>query len=292
MNFIREKRCTCRNGYTETDIYQISDSSTHRLQRAKRERATLPKQKKLNDERSRRVCRLVINDNFVQGDFFVTLSYADNMLPTDTRAAYYDLVNFIRKLRRIYSKLSQPLRYLYVIELGELHGRVHHHVLINNIGISRDMIEELWAMGRANCDRLKPDPDGTFNCVADYMMKSAGTAEKYARTWNCSRNMHRPEECINDNRVSTKQLQTLLVANRNDELKAVAAKLYLVNEADILDVHAGVCEVTGLMYVKMRYIRRKYERSKSKCVRDFRRKQGHSKNETNNSRLKTCRNQR
>lgn len=294
MKFIREKQYICinGNGYTEIDIFQISDPHARKLSRAKKERLTLPAQKKLNEENSRRALRLILNDNFVPGDFDITLTYQDKYLPADKRAAHNDLIRYIRKLRSIYQKHKRVFKYLYVTEFGERRDRIHHHVIASSSGFNRDTVEDTWTLGRSNVKSLRLERDGTFNKLANYLMKSIGDSEKYARTWNCSRNVSRPNMRVKDDKISTKQLQSLLVAKRNDELKAVAAKLYRINAADILDVHAGVCDVTGLMYVKMRYIRRKYERSKSKCVRDFRRKQGHSKNETNNSRLKTCRNQR
>lgn len=73
MRFVREKKCACRNGYTEVDLYQITDTNVHNLPRAKREKISLPKQKNLNIENSRRTMRLLFIENFGVGDFHVAL---------------------------------------------------------------------------------------------------------------------------------------------------------------------------------------------------------------------------
>lgn len=254
MKFIREKQYICRNGYTEIDVFQISDPHARKLPRAKKERLTLPKQKRLNEENSRRAFRLLVNENFIPGDYHVTLTYRDKNLPTDKRAAHENLVRYIRKLRCIYNKHKKALKYLYITECGKLHGRIHHHVLVSSSGFKRDTVEEVWTLGRANAISLKPDPDGTFNSLADYLMKSIGNAERYARTWNCSRNIHRPDMRIKDNKISNKQLKSLTEAKRNDELKNAAAHIYHVNRKDIIDLYIGVNEITGLIFVKLRYM--------------------------------------
>ena len=273
MKFIREKQYICinGNGYTETDIFQISDPHARKFPRAKKERLTLPAQKRLNEENSRRVFRLILNDNFVPGDFDITLTYWDKYLPADKRAAHDDLIRYIRKLRSIYQKRKRVFKYLYVTEFGERSNRIHHHVIASSSGFNRDTVEDTWILGRSNAKSLQPDRDGTFNKLANYLMKSIGDSEKYARTWNCSRNVSRPDMRIKDNRISAKQLRALVEAKRNDELKTAAARLYNLNSKDIIDVFVGANELTGLVFVKLRYIdrnkgRRKPRGSSSKSV--------------------------
>ncbi len=264
MKFIREKQYICINGnrYTETDIFQISDPHARKLSRAKKERLTLPAQKRLNEENSRRVFRLILNDNFVPGDFDITLTYWDKYLPADKRAAHDDLIRYIRKLRSIYQKHKRVFKYLYVTEFGERRNRIHHHVIASSSGFNRDTVEDTWTLGRSNAKRLQPDLDGTFNKLANYLMKSIGDSEKYARTWNCSRNVSRPDMRIKDDKISAKQLRALVEAKRNDELKTAAARLYNLNSEDIIDVFVGANEITGLVFVKLRYMDRNKGRRK------------------------------
>lgn len=273
MKFIREKQYICinGNGYTEIDIFQISDPHARKLSRAKKERLTLPAQKKLNEENSRRALRLILNDNFVPGDFDITLTYQDKYLPADKRAAHNDLIRYIRKLRSIYQKHKRVFKYLYVTEFGERRDRIHHHVIASRSGFNRDTVEDTWTLGRSNVKSLRLERDGTFNKLANYLMKSIGDSEKYARTWNCSRNVSRPDMRIKDDKISAKQLRALVEAKRNDELKTAAARLYSLNSEDIIDVFVGANEITGLVFVKLRYMdrnkgRRKPRGSSSKSV--------------------------
>lgn len=251
MKFIREKQYICinGNGYTEIDIFQISDPHARKLSRAKKERLTLPAQKKLNEENSRRALRLILNDNFVPGDFDITLTYQDKYLPADKRAAHNDLIRYIRKLRSIYQKHKRVFKYLYVTEFGERRDRIHHHVIASRSGFNRDTVEDTWTLGRSNVKSLRLERDGTFNKLANYLMKSIGDSEKYARTWNCSRNVSRPDMRIKDDKISAKQLRALVEAKRNDELKTAAARLYSLNSEDIIDVFVGANEITGLVFV-------------------------------------------
>lgn len=273
MKFIREKQYICinGNGYTETDIFQISDPHARKLPRAKKERLTLPAQKRLNEENSRRALRLILNDNFVPGDFDITLTYQDKYLPADKRAAHDDLIRYIRKLRSIYQKHKRVFKYLYVTEFGERRDRIHHHVIASRSGFNRDTVEDTWTLGRSNVKSLRLERDGTFNKLANYLMKSIGDSEKYARTWNCSRNVSRPDMRIKDDKISAKQLRALVEAKHDDELKTAAARLYNLNSKDIIDVFVGANEITGLVFVKLRYMdrnkgRRKPRGSSSKSV--------------------------
>ena len=255
MRFVRVKKYPCRNGYMEVDLYHINDINAHKLPRAKREKISLPKQKNLNTENSRRAMRLVFNNNFKAGDYHITLTYGTDNLPANIKDARKYFTDFIKKLRKLYRRNGKELFYLYVIEEGAQNGRIHIHIIVNNAGISRDDIESLWSGGRANADRLQPDPDGSFNALANYLMKSAANAEKHARKWNCSRNLRRPVKSISDKAVSAKQLRSLTEAKRNDELQKAVEKLY--SGYRLIKAFVSVNEVTGLPYAKLRLMKKR-----------------------------------
>lgn len=248
----REKFCACRNGYTEAEIYRLADANAHKLPRAKKKRMSLPKQKNLNNENSRRAMRLVFHENFGAGDYCISPTYSPEYLPENDKEAQKALSAYIRKLHALYRQYGHELKYLYVTEKGTKNGRVHHHIIVNNVGISRNVIENLWRFGRANSKCLQPDPDGSFNSLADYLMKSAENAEKHARKWNCSRNVRRPVERLSDSAISPKQLHSLTEAKRNDELQKAVEKLY--KGYRLIKAFVSVNEVTGLPYVKLRMI--------------------------------------
>ncbi len=254
MHRIREKKCECRNGYTEVGIYHHSGDNLHNLPRAEREKITIPKQKKLNDENSRRAMRLMIHNNFDKGDYWISPTYNNESLPGDNKAATEELRRYIRRLRALYKKNGYELKYLYVTENGGKNGRVHHHILVNNVGISRDMIEDLWEHGRSNIKRLQPDNDGTFNELVNYMHKGSESAEKHSRVWNCSRNLRRPIERTSDNAICGKQLNRLIEAKRNDELKIAVERLY--KGYTVIEAYVSINEVTGLPYAHLKLMRK------------------------------------
>ena len=254
MQVIREKKCECRNGYAEIGIYHNSGDNLHKLPRAERKKLTVPKQKKLNDEYSRRTMRLLMNNNFTVGDYHISPTYNSASLPCDNEAATKELHRYIRKLRSLYKKNGYELKYLHVTENGDKNGRVHHHILVNNVGISRDVLEDLWGHGQVNVDRLQPDRDGTFNRLANYLHKSAANAEKHSRVWNCSRNLRRPIERTSDNEISKKQLAALVEAKRNDELKAVVERIY--KGYTMIEAYVSENEVTGLPYAHLRLMKK------------------------------------
>lgn len=260
MQRIREKKCECRNGYTEVGIYHNSGDNIHTLPRAERKRLTVPKQKKLNDENSRRAMRLLINENFEEGDYHISPTYNSESLPCDNKAAIKALRCYIRKLRALYKKNGYELKYLYVTENGGKNGRVHHHIIVNNVGISRDVLENLWVHGFVNAGRLQHDSDGTFNELANYLHKSAANAEKHSRVWNCSRNLRRPIERTSDNEISKKQLAALVEAKRNDELKSVVERIY--KGYSMIEAYVSTNEVTGLPYVHLRLMRKSKMKTK------------------------------
>lgn len=254
MQRIREKKCECRNGYTEVGIYHNNGDNLHKLPRAERKRLTVPKQKKLNDENSRRAMRLMIHNNFTEGDYCISPTYDSKSLPCDNKAAIEALHRYIRRLRALYKKNGYELKYLYVTENGGKNGRVHHHILVNNVGISRDVLEDLWEHGYTNIKRLQRDSDGTFNELANYLHKGSESAEKHSRVWNCSRNLRRPIERVSDNEISSKQLAALVEAKRNDELKTAVERIY--KGYTMIEAYVSTNEVTGWPYAHLRLMKK------------------------------------
>lgn len=55
-------------------------------------------QKNLNDKNARKRLERLINTNFKNGDYWVTLTYTNENLPTSLEAAQKDMKNYIREL--------------------------------------------------------------------------------------------------------------------------------------------------------------------------------------------------
>lgn len=264
--FIREKslsRHNCR--YKEVDWFEYSEEEQQAVRRPRRtrSRASPPKIKRLNDEYSRRYFEWLLQNNFGVGDYHTTLTFAK--LPTK-KEAKREFDNYIRRLRRLYKKKNVPLDYMYVVE-GKPEGskdepRLHYHIVLRgdnqnkavNDAMRRE-IEEQWKLGRANCDRLQPDPSEGLSAISRYLPKKKASAEKYERVWNCSQGLKRPDEITDDNAVSRKRMRKLQDAARNDEVKRYLERIYI--GWLVLSAEVGTNEVTGRPYAHIRMIRRK-----------------------------------
>ena len=95
---------------------------------------------KANERRSREKLYRLIATNFKRDDVRLDLTYAGE--EPDGETAIKRLKAFIRKLRALYKTHNQELKYIYTTE--HRGHRIHHHLLINSIGLSRDEINSCW----------------------------------------------------------------------------------------------------------------------------------------------------
>ncbi len=256
MKFTRERVYSVRSSdYIEVNLCVYSDEQEKavRLKRAKRSKATEPKVKKLNDEYSRQYARLLLNGNFGPGDYQIWLSYEEE--PPDRKIAkrYFD--NFKDRLRRLYRKNGIEFKWLGVTEHGAVSGRIHHHLVIPG-GVDRNMIEELWGKGIANCKRIQKNQSGKWlNDLAKYLLKSKANAEKSERVWSHSTNLVKPDVRVCDNdRINRKRLKQLVEAARNDEVKQAAENIY--KGYQFIEARVEENAVTGLPHAHIIMARR------------------------------------
>ncbi|MCH5195916.1 MAG: hypothetical protein J1F28_04340 [Oscillospiraceae bacterium] len=256
--FIREKsleRYGC--SYKEVEWFEYSEEEQQavRQTRRTRTRASPPKIKRLNDERSRKYFRWLLHNNFGKGDYHVTLTFKHE--PTKEQGQK-EFSNFIRRVRRLYDKANIEFKYLYVCEGRRSGSRLHYHLICNS-GVLRDDIESKWKLGLANTDRLQPDANDGLYALSRYLVKSKASAEKYERSWNCSANLKRPDEVTDDNSVSRKRMHKAQDAKRNDEVKRTIERIYI--GWSVIDYDIGANPVTGRPYARFKLMRkRKYKR--------------------------------
>lgn len=177
--------------------------------RAPKKKATLEQIKKQNQwNREKKVLRK-IRDNFEPGDLWITLKF-----PRGTRVQVKMLkdvkTKLFRKLRKIYRKRGEVLKYMYRMEIGE-RGGAHIHVLINRINGSQGTAELtrcIWKeLTGGNINFTPLYEEGGFKNLADYLVKPLkveisgqltlfGTEEevKVFSEYNCSRNLKEPEK--------------------------------------------------------------------------------------------------
>ena len=200
--FIREKRTLCGSSYQEIDIYPCNDDHKKR-KRGKRKNVSPPKQKNLNDKKSKRYFGQLLNANFTDKDLHGYFSYSTENHPSTIEEAEKNIKNYIRKVNYQRKKLGlESARYITVLEYDiDREGRpkhIHHHLIIDG-ELSRDQLEDLWRhkrekgqkkgkkIGRTNVRHLEPDQNGLIG-LAMYLSKRDSSKRK----WSPSLNLKNP----------------------------------------------------------------------------------------------------
>lgn len=181
---------------------------------------------RLNQERRARLLNDIINLNYTKQDTQIELDYS-NFIRKHGRNPTPDEVlremrNFLRRLKRAYSKLDIELKYLYSNEIGTRGHKSHHHMVIN-AGLSVDEIRVIWRNGGVWRRNLYFNRKGCYD-LAGYFVKNKYTY----RSYTCSKNLKRPQEsgkdkCIfkNDYKIRQKQVDYFINGDA-----AEIAKLY------------------------------------------------------------------
>ena len=186
----------------EAEIYPMFGREKMGRLRAARKNITPEKMQRLNTERSDRHFVLLVDGNFTEADIHLTLTYKGET-PTEERARK-DVRNFLDRVKRRREKLGLPeLKYAGAIEGGAdgKRERIHVHIVMSG-GIDRETLEQLWAKGYANADRLRPDENG-LEAVARYITKQSRNGKaKYKKRWFASRNLKQPKTRVSDTKVS------------------------------------------------------------------------------------------
>lgn len=163
--------------------------------RKKTEKTKLP-QWKVNERNSERRLRWLILCNFKEDDIRMDLTYGDEV--PNVIQAYTDLTNFFRRLKRLYRRHGHELKWIGTTEWKG--HRPHHHVLINNVGLTRKEIAKVWPHAKLNYKSFRLYDGGVEDAarVAKYFIKE--TRETYCmanvkqkQRWRASRNLIQPK---------------------------------------------------------------------------------------------------
>lgn len=249
----REKK-TISGSLLEIDYYPVTAGGARRQTRAPKTKPSVEAQKKYNRVMAAKKLIRLVNANFDKGDLFLHPTYQPQNAPKTEEEARRDITNYMRrikcrreselkkakkelselkgildimpaakhvsgrakKLEKLIKKLSQPFRYIYVIEkqtykTGALAGRAnwHFHCFITG-GLDRAGLEELWQHS-INADLFRPDKFGP-EAAARYIAKDPRGSKRFS----CSRNLIRPKEKIRDGAISRFGVEQL-AKNRIDD---------------------------------------------------------------------------
>lgn len=236
--YIREQWTLCGDRYAEVDLFWITEAEHKAGPRRKKELASSLAQQTRNDWHSRRYFVQLINSNFTEAGFHVTLTYDDAFCPEDEQQAGRDVENYIRRVKwwlKKHGYAPAALRYIIVTEhqeedkaAGLKEVRFHHHVLMQLDGMTKEQraelrqaLEDAWStgrgdlrepLGRVNADRLQPDQDG-LAALAGYLLKYP----RRKKRWRQSRNLRKPVyKRPNDTKWSGKKLETACRVDAED----------------------------------------------------------------------------
>ncbi|MGM0337666.1 rolling circle replication-associated protein [Enterococcus sp. AZ007] len=226
-SFVREKTVHAGD-YKELSIFvrTSEQEKANRRSRKRRKKISRPAQRNLNDKNSKRYAMLLLYSNFTLKDYYLTITYYNKYLPETPDDAKKTIDNYLSKLRRLYKKHNQDLKYMWFTEFqydddtGYI-KRIHHHVVVNK-GPSRDEVEDCWSVGRGkNKEKLgrteariiQKTESGGIHDLAMYLTTQGkhinGRWKKGQKRWSSSKNLTKPYETKNDHKYSLRKLEKI-----------------------------------------------------------------------------------
>lgn len=173
----------------ECEIYPIWN--TRNEVRSARENSSSQAQAALNQRNAKNQFSRLLHTNFEAGDLHVTLTHKNDMPMSECKKA---VTNYLRRVAYYRKKRGlEPMKYLAVYEQvkeGSTKKRIHHHIIMTGFEDEkcRRDIENLWKLGYANADRLKPDDFDAggqrFTRLAKYLMKDPVGVKRWTRSTN------------------------------------------------------------------------------------------------------------
>ncbi len=164
---------------------------------------------KVAKDRQRRAeinLRRLMNANFKDGDYLVTMDYFRN-IPKDSKEMQKGMQSFIRRIKYKFDKEKKLLKYIYVKEVGPKGSR-HIHLMLNQCPI--EWIRESWKAGGIHINPLYSQ--GQYAQIASYFIKYSKKTEEtegklIGKRWYGSRTLIKPritKRIIKANRYSEK----------------------------------------------------------------------------------------
>ena len=119
---------------------------------------------------------ILMNANFVPGDYHITLTYERDKRAETVEEAKRDRKIFLDRLRRRMKKKKKEIcKYIVVTEVG-VRGALHHHMVMNQVPV--EWIRQAWKHGRIDIRPL--DDTGQYSKLAKYFCQIYHSLQ---RTW-------------------------------------------------------------------------------------------------------------
>lgn len=205
-------RSTLAGDYRYVDIYpRFGPDQIQKCRTARK--AASPEQVARANQRARvRKLAALMNANFTEKDYFLTLTYEREVCKADAKR---DVQNYLRRVNRLRDRLGLDAgRYIYCLEDEDGEGRrtrTHIHLCLSG-GIPREQLERLWGRGLCNCARLQPEEKG-LEGLSRYFLKTQGRAGnriQNARSWSCSKNLKKPKVRKSQSKFSNAKVRRMV----------------------------------------------------------------------------------
>lgn len=149
------------------------------------------RQEEINRKHKRENVQRLLLDNFMPGDWYLTLTYRNSSLPHSESKAKEDLEKFKRNLRTFYSRHGAVCQFISIIEHLYGGGRVHAHIILPALdALLMNDLKKLWPHGNVDIKFYGGTVMDAFN-LADYYTKEV--VAKTASQVMPSRNLRRTE---------------------------------------------------------------------------------------------------
>lgn len=162
--------------------------------RLPKRKPTAEEVKKNNLRMAKAKLRMLIDNNFKEDDYYLTLTFKKELPPEESKKA---IQKFVRDLRKQYKKSEKELKYIYI---AEEKGRLHFHMLVNReIELTTALMRKLWPYGFTEIKYYQGAAEDAIK-MAEYFTKERTINDDkkdeprvFKRTWVKSNNVHPPE---------------------------------------------------------------------------------------------------
>lgn len=220
-------------------------------------------QNNLNKKNSRKRFIRLANENFGEGDLWLTLTYMNHFHPETEQVAKKNIRNYIKRVNRLRKKEGLGnAKYIYIIEWEDEPGetRCHYHVLMEG-GINRNKLENMWSYAVINdSSRLHPNEEGITGLVS-YMADKK--RKKGKRSWIPSKNLKQPKESVSHSRIRSRR-QVERMARDYEEIRTFFDKEKSWKKYQFMDAEVFYNKFNNAFYIKIKARERSWESERSR----------------------------